>query len=486
VTSSGRICRSCGAHLASDNPDDRCGPCQRREPALQLEPPKLDDACWDAPAIQQAVAERHFGHLLLAYRKAVEPELRQAEVGRWLGLTQGQVSRIERTPSPVHDLAKLERWAAVLHIPQRCLWFSLPQSPDTSGDAEAVSSLETQEPDDEEADVHRRDLLRSATAVVGSGLLADTPWQRLSDSISRGRAVDQTTVRVVEDRTARFFDDEETRPARVILATIQDHRCILEALVANARREDLRTRLLISMAESDALLGWMLFDLRKPHAAVEAWRRALRVAKHTGDGALAACALGYWSYLAAANGDAAGAMRLLHRAESHVAGPTAPATRSWIAVRQAEEAARLGDTTEALRALDRSLTAFDFASPRTERPWTGFFTASRLGSSTVTTYTTLNHREADTAANSLLGTLTPADNKVRGLVLADLATAAAHGRNYERADDLAVDALQVATRTEASLAKARLHNLAMTLPANAGPAERLRQRITTGLAGSRP
>src|SRR6266508_3063946 len=78
VTSSGRICRSCGAHLASDNPDDRCGPCQRREPALQLEPPKLDDACWDAPAIQQAVAERHFGHLLLAYRKAVEPELRQA------------------------------------------------------------------------------------------------------------------------------------------------------------------------------------------------------------------------------------------------------------------------------------------------------------------------------------------------------------------------------------------------------------------------
>jgi tetratricopeptide (TPR) repeat protein len=448
----------------------------------------MPDDFWDDPSFEEAIAERNFGKLLLAYRELQRPEPTQALVGQWLGLTQGQVSRIERSSVPVHDLDKLDRWARALQIPQSLLWFNLTTQPsDTCRDIEDPPSLDAHVQYDEGTDVRRRDLLKTAgvVAAAGTSWLADTPWQRLSDSVLRGRIVDRTTVQLVEDRTAEFYTAEETRPARDILTDLQKHRQMLDSLLANARQSALRDRLLVAMGESDALLGWMHFDLGQPAGAVDAWQRALNLAQQTGDSALAACALGYWSYLAAGRGDARSAIGMLQKAESAVSGSAAPATRSWIAVRLAEETARAGETTTALRSLDRAMTAFDFASPRSERPWTGFFTASRLGSSTVSTYTRLNHREADAAAKSLLDSLSLSDNKVRGLVLTELATAAAHARDFEKAGVLSHDAIQIVTRTEANFARKKLEDLASSLPSAAGPALRLRHQITSGLSASR-
>ncbi|GAB3823890.1 helix-turn-helix domain-containing protein [Kribbella italica] len=449
----------------------------------------MPDDFWQDSALLAAAAERHFGQLLLSYRKLQRPEPTQALVGQWLGLTQGQVSRIERSKTPVHDLDKLDRWAHALQIPPRLLWFTLShKASDACNDIEKVSNLERSYPPDHEGpDVRRRDLFKTAGAVVAasSSWLSDTPWQRLSDSVLRGRVVDRTTVQLVEDRTAEFYTAEETRPARDILRDLQKHRQMLDSLLANTQQSNLRDRLLVAMGESDALLGWMHFDLGSAEPAVNAWRRALQLANQTGDGALAACALGYWSYLAAGRGDSRSAVGMLERAESAVSGMNAPATRSWIAIRLAEETARSGESTTSLRALDRAMTAFDFASPRTERPWTGFFTASRLGSSTVATYTRLNHSEADAAANSLLGSLSLGDNKVRGLVLAELATAAAHARDFEKAGDLSQSAIRIVTRTEANFARKKLEDLASSLPAGTTPALRLRRQITAGLSASR-
>jgi transcriptional regulator with XRE-family HTH domain len=49
----------------------------------------------------------------------------QTLLGRWLGLRQSQVSRIE-TGLPIRDLDTLAYWARVLRIPARLLWFRLP------------------------------------------------------------------------------------------------------------------------------------------------------------------------------------------------------------------------------------------------------------------------------------------------------------------------------------------------------------------------
>jgi hypothetical protein len=74
---------------------------------------------------------------------------------------------------------------------------------------------------------------------------------------------------------------------------------------------------------------------------------------------------------------------------------------------QAEEAAALHNNDDALHALDQAMTLFDYASPRTERAWTAFFSASRLGSMTVRAYSQLSHPETDTMARSLFSSLPP-------------------------------------------------------------------------------
>jgi hypothetical protein len=83
---------------------------------------------------------------------------------------------------------------------------------------------------------------------------------------------------------------------------------------------------------------------------------------------------------------------------------------------------------------------------------------------TVSTYTTLRHQEAAAAADSLLASLSPTDNKVRAIVLSDLTTNAAQAQEYDRANALVTDAIELTNRTETTLAKQRLLAVAATLP----------------------
>jgi tetratricopeptide (TPR) repeat protein len=419
---------------------------------------------WEQPQLRAAARERHFGRLLRTYRGVQTPPVRQIELAGWLGITQGQLSRLERAVVPVRDLTKLDRWARVLHIPAHLLWFELALDP---SDPSAASPLRaTVEELDEDGDVRRRDLLRVtgvAAGAAGGGLLADAPWQQLMASVDKSRPVDTATVQLMQDRTADLFDTQYMVPARHVLDSLTNHRATLTALMGNTRTDATRNPLAVMLGETESLIGWLYFDLGQAAEAANTWRATLKVAKKTGDRALAAYILGNWSYLASSRNDIVPAIRLLHQAEEYVPGNSAPATRSWIAARTAEELARLGDETAALRALERAFTAFDFARPRTERVWTGFFTANRLGGLTVSTYMALNHRNATAAADSLLASLSPTYNQARAIALADLTTLAVRTKDVDRANALIEDAVDVTVRTETSLARQRLLTLAATL-----------------------
>lgn len=96
------------------------------------------------------------------------------------------------------------------------------------------------------------------------------------------------------------------------------------------------------------------------------------------------------------------------------------------------------------------------------------FTPSRLGGLAVSTYGRLDHRETDQAATTLLASLSPTENKVKALVLADLATSATRNGDYDRVQSLSQRSAALAVRTEASLAIDRLWEIVETLPASAG------------------
>jgi tetratricopeptide (TPR) repeat protein len=285
----------------------------------------------------------------------------------------------------------------------------------------------------------------------------------------------------MEDRTADFFRIEETQPARQLFASLQSHRHALRTLIESTTNESLQKRLIATAGETEALIGWVLFDLQRPRAAEQAWRNAAEMAEEVGDGPLAACVLGYWSYLLSSRGKATEAVQMLKQANNCVRG-SAAATQAWIAGRQAEEYSALGDEVNALHSLDRAMTVFDYANPRTERVWTSFFTASRLGSLTVSTYGKLDYRETDEAAKSLLNSLSPTENKVRALVLADLATTAVNRGDIDRTASLVVDSAPLAVRTEASLAVDRLWGVVEAIPDERhGQPARIREWLTDAL-----
>jgi transcriptional regulator with XRE-family HTH domain len=486
-----RRCASRSAELATDDLANLCQSCVRATQATTDVAPALSADFWEQPEIKSALLSRNFGRFLRVYRTVQSPQIKQAQLAQWLGITQGQLSRIERSSTPIHDLRKLQAWARVLHIPSDLLWFS--PSPACSSNTDATASNQAtvveESPHSEGSNVRRRDLFKAAgatAAAAGTSLLSDTPWQRLIDSVNKARPVDTATVQLMQDRTVDLFHTEETVPARQLLESLTQHRNTLKTLLANARIDSIQNDIAIAIGETDALTGWLLFDIGRTNDAANAWRSTLKIAKKTGDGALAACTLGYWSYLATSRNDTAPAARLLQQAREYVPGSSAPTTRSWLSAREAEELARLGDETGALRAVERALTAFDFAHPRSERPWTAFFGASRLGSMTVSAYTTLHHRDAPVVADSLLTSLSPMENKVRAIVLSDLTINAAQTNDYDRANELVSDAIELTTRTETSLAKQRLLALAATLPTttNGDPTGVLRDQIMSTLRRS--
>jgi hypothetical protein len=253
-------------------------------------------------------------------------------------------------------------------------------------------------------------------------------------------------------------------------------------LTENTTEDGLRRRLLTSAGETEALAGWVLFDTGRPDEAQRVLHGAVDTARASGDRALVSCILGYWSYLLASTGDTPGAVRMLADASDYVRGSDA-ATQAWILARRAEEQATIGDTASALRSLDQAVAVFDYVPAGPGRAWTSFFTANRLGGLAVSTYGRMAHPETDDLAATLLGSLTPAETKVRALVLADLATSVARRGDYDRLAVLAEDSAELATRTEASLALDRLWEVVDVIPHDAtGTPRDVRERLTASLS----
>ncbi|MEU7588508.1 hypothetical protein AB0A95_19715 [Micromonospora sp. NPDC049230] len=124
-------CPRCGGRLARDNDSGRCTPCQAAERDRLSAPPVVPASFWEHEPVRLALAERHLGRVIRAYR--CHPyhgrvALPQTVVAGWLGITQAQLSRVENGPPLVH-LDRLTHWAQLLGIPAPCLWFGLPGQP---------------------------------------------------------------------------------------------------------------------------------------------------------------------------------------------------------------------------------------------------------------------------------------------------------------------------------------------------------------------
>lgn len=124
--------RRCGTRLARDRSGDLCGVCDASRLVRWATPPQVPADFWSHPAMVEALAERHMGRVVRAYRCHPwhgRTPVPQEVVGGWLHLTQAQVSRVETQKARKH-LDWLIYVARTLRIPADLLWFQLTDQRD--------------------------------------------------------------------------------------------------------------------------------------------------------------------------------------------------------------------------------------------------------------------------------------------------------------------------------------------------------------------
>lgn len=318
--------------------------------------------------------------------------------------------------------------------------------------------------------IDRRELL---TLAAGAAVAASDPMDRLRHALATDRAPDREAVDGLEHTTALLYEREEYETAAALAVDLDRHVDTLSWSLNAARGESMQRRLTVTAGEAAALAGWVAYDLGHHDRARGYWQLALDAARTAGDGPVIALVLSYLSYLSAERREHQQAWVWLDEASQHVKAPEHARARAWIAGRQAEEAAALGDAS-ALISLERAMTAMDYAGDG--RPWARFFDNSRLGSMAVATYGRLRHPELVPAADAVLGSIR--DAKTRAVILGDVATAYIGTGDIDRGCAVATQALDVTLATEATLGRQRLTALRPTVAAlDAAPARELTQRL---------
>lgn len=319
-TTTRRKCARCGAWLARDNSGLLCAPCAQSHRG-DSRAPRLRPEFWRTDRMRGALATRDMGAVVRAYRTHPahgRRPLSQADVAEWLGITQGQLSRIESGRNRVRDYDKLVRYARRLHIPAELLWFDLR---DPTADQPTAA-----EPDPDGGDVPPMVLSEPALA---DALLVTLRQNALIDNLTGSRALLPVAVRQMG--------------------------FINEVLAAEGGGG---ARLLGVAARFAEHTGWLHQECGDLEAALRWSDTALELAERAEDSAVACYVRMRKSYIA---GDAGRRQLAIDLADEAVAkaGPLSVRLKAFVLRQRAQGFALAGDYDGCARALDQ---AFEYAS----------------------------------------------------------------------------------------------------------------------------
>lgn len=352
---------------------------------------------WERPGLKEALAARDFGAVVRAYRHAYTPAIKQAQVGQWLGLTQGQISRIERGEAVVYPIAKLGRWAALLGIPQRCLWFQLDSHSSDSYD-HAADSLGVQQPTGE--NVQRRQFLRAAgTSALGVGTSLLDPRAVASPSGPVCRpSVRGPEIDLLREMTGAFRRVDNRYGGGHSRSAVSTYlKTMVEPVITDSRtRPAIRNGLFGAAAELHQLAGWMAYDTGHAKAGRDHLRTALRLCQEIGDDALSAEMLAGMSHQAAFHGVPEAAVNLALAARQAARQAGIPLLQAEAAVMEAHGLALQGNKQGSLAALRDAESMFGVGSGGEIPEWLTYFDSAYLSAKFAHTFRDLGQpRDAE-------------------------------------------------------------------------------------------
>ncbi|WP_433316283.1 XRE family transcriptional regulator [Micromonospora sp. CA-269861] len=366
-------CPRCGGRLARDNDSGRCAPCQAAERDRLSTPPVVPAGFWEHEPVRQALAERHLGRVIRAYR--CHPyhgriALPQTVVAGWLGITQAQLSRVENGPPLVH-LDRLTHWAQLLGMPASCLWIALPGQPQRSAKkpASARASTDAQGAGPDEG---RRALLAGIAAVAaGAGLLGGSelvqPRRIGTADIARLNAVLELYRSVDRESGGGLLYREVARFAESVYRMLDW-----------SHPAGLTPPLIAAVATARQLAGWTALDAGRHHDAQRhfvAGERAALTAENAPLVAMIRYAQAKQLQHLRHNRDALATLQLTY---AQLGSHATPAAKALLWGAEAASVAALGDHQTAVRTLGKASDQFERINREREPVWLGFYDRGEL------------------------------------------------------------------------------------------------------------
>ncbi|TCJ96311.1 helix-turn-helix domain-containing protein [Nocardia alba] len=273
-----RYCSRCGSRLNRYNTGSFCASCEGTFRDNLRQPPDVPPSFWQADLMRDALATWHMGRVIFAFRTHPHHarSLPQERVASWLGLTQAQLSRVEKGPAP-EQLSKLTRWAETLQIPADLLWFKVPSR---GGDEPAIRS-------------DHQDSEGEADLQLARWLMTDGMKPRIPAGDSRfehAALAFEDAYRYFDGSIVEFFadtlmrckaDDRAQGPAAALSLTLG----LLGAIRQHGKdvRPNVRRSLLSLGADGAEFCGWLYRDMRRPTPAGYWYDRAVDMAQEAGN-----------------------------------------------------------------------------------------------------------------------------------------------------------------------------------------------------------
>ncbi|MBB5159091.1 helix-turn-helix domain-containing protein [Saccharopolyspora phatthalungensis] len=477
-------CQCCGTVLRVGVNDALCGPCARaagfREP--------IPEGFYEDTDLRTALETYDFGAVFTAVRQ--QTGLSQLQLADLLGLSQSRVSAVERGERRLTHVRTAARMATVLRIPAPLLGFPTGHT---------VTGNET---DKEVSWLERRDFLSLVTAAtLGSSL---NPELARLGSLLPGQAEPVTRPRIgaadvdaIEAITEGFRRSSVAHGGGLCraAATTQLHqaRRLEDALCS----PEIRTRLLVAIANHARIAGWAAYDVDDHDAARRLWTYALDTAHRAADDHPRATDLAVRVLLDMAHQAlhlerASEALRLVQLASATAANrkhPVGAITQGYTSAVLGWCRAALGEPEPTRRAIGQAQETYAAADPATTPPWTKFVTDAEItGQQGYSLYLlSLSRPEfAPEAIEKLTSSTTRYGaeyERTRAVTLPPLASAQFQAGDIDAAVATGYDAVNAISGLSSTRGYARLRVLDTVAAPHSGKSEvaDLREHIRTAL-----
>ena len=344
-----RRCAGCGAVLALDNTARLCSRCHREQrDQLRTPPVQLRDEFFETDQFQAAFQSQDIGKVLKAYRnhprylQLFGKPMSQELLGRWLGLNQGQVSKLENAkPRPEDNLGTLRHIANTLHLPARLLWFTLAEQ----GNLSPMGA--TSRPGDGKGQAgDRDDLLIAHTGMDTLELLRRV----------RASAISSATVDALGITIEQLCCDYSHGDASQLIVTGKQWLGNMTELLGNRLTLSQHREILHNAGMLALLVGCLEYDLGDARSAEATRRMALELGRESGDPGIIGWAheMLAWFHLTAGNYRA-----VIPAAESGTLAAPSHSVSVQLFGQQAKAYARLGMREEVHAALERGRELLD-------------------------------------------------------------------------------------------------------------------------------